>query len=459
MNLAVPGLLMVGLLAAAMLSLALCRWRRATAVAGTAAAGLLWLWLRSAPLDEQTSLLLVYGRSFTMTEGIRWLFLLLAAGAGLLFLLSLAWPQGRYFVPASLAVLSLLAAMLMVRPFSFGALFWLMAAALLAILVQSGPAGPTQGALRFLVMAVLTASLLLVAGWMLTAGQAAMQAAAGRLLALAFIILLAGFPFHIWVQPLMAAAPSLAAVFLFGLAQLAVTLFVTDLLAAYPWLQEMAALASLLRWSSGLAALTAGLLALTAADYGRLIGSLLLLDMSVSLALLLTPVAVGWETAVLLPLTRFISLLLIALGAGALQHQGRGVGFDAFRGWGRRRPLATAVFAFGIVSLSGLPLTVGFTGRWAALALIARQSSAGLNLPIILLLAMGGGIYGVWRGLSPLLVAAATVVEAGPTTRVARPRRVALILSLAGASALVVWPQMVLSYANQLVNLWLLADW
>ncbi len=456
MSLTVPGWLLAGLLLSAAVTWALRRWRQAAAASGVVLAGLLWLWLRSVTLDDQTSLFLVYGRTLMMTEGIRLLFLWLVAAAGMLFVLSLLWPQGRHFVPVTLAVLALLAVMLMIRPFIFGVLAWLAAAALLAILIEQN--GQIRAALRYLVMAVIAGLLLLTVDWMLAADQAALQETTVRLVALAFIILMAGLPFHIWVSSLVMEASPLVIAFLLGLVQLALIFFVYALLAAFPWLQEMAAFGSLVRWSSGLMAVTAGLLALTAADYDRLIGSLLLLDMSVSLALLLTPVEMGWETAVLVPIVRFVSLLLAALGSGGLQAYLPAGGFVAWRGWGRRFPLETAVFAFGILSLLGLPLTVGFSGRWAALILIAQQPMVGLNLPIVLLLAMGGGIYGVWRGLSPLLAKGEVDFGDGVVINTTRMRLAALILGLTGGLWLAAWPQAALTYAHRLANVWLLAD-
>ncbi|MCP4425973.1 MAG: hypothetical protein GY803_15885 [Chloroflexi bacterium] len=454
-----PVLLIWGPLLAAATTLALGRWRRVAAIAGAALAGLLWLRLWFAPLDEQIGEMLWYGRSLTMTLGIRSLFLFLLAGAGTLFLLSLPLPQGRYFVSAGLAVLSPLAAMLMIRPSPFSALFWLLAAAFLVILLQSGRVGQAEAGFRYLTMIVIATPLLLTADWMLDIGQAGLQTAVAWLLAAAFIILLAGFPFHIWIQPLVAKAPSLAMGFLFGLAQLAVTLFAYDWLIAHPWLLEEPAFASLLRWSAGLAALTAGLLALTAADYDRLIGSLLLLDMSVALALLAVPVAAGLETAVMLPLARFVNMLAATVGLHWLSQARLGVEFAAYRGLGRQMPVKTAVFAFGLVSLLGLPLTIGFNGRWSALAAIAAQSPVAQSpvawgMPAALLLAMGGGIYGTWRGLAPMLF---TVADDSPPAKQRLSSSLALTLGLVGGILLIGWPRIALSYARHLADLWLLA--
>ena len=448
MFLSAPTWLVIAPLLAALAVLALGRWRRAAAVTGVVLAVLLWLWLRlGLPEGAVEEMLLADGRSLTLTEDGRSLLLLYLMGLVLLLLLSLAWPQGPYFAPAALATLSPLTAALMTWPSAPGALFWLMVAALTTIVIQSGRAGRTQAALRYLALTVLAAPLLLVAGWMLAVDQVALQLSAGRLLALALAILLAGFPFHIWVRPAAAEGTTLATAFVFGLVQLVVVVLAYRWLAAYPWLQTEPGLISLWQWSSGLAALTAGLLALTAVDHGRLLGSLLLLDMSVSLALLTVPLADSWETAVSLPLVRFVGLLLVAVGFGGLgHHQAQGSNYAAFRGQGRRAPLAAITLALGLFSLLGLPLTIGFSGRWAAIDLLARQPAPAL--PVALLLAMGGGIYGLWRGLSPLLATDKTEGE----SRLMQPLwlRALLTAGLAGGVWLIFSPQVILSLVGRL---------
>ena len=400
-----PVLLAVGPLLAAVAVWLMGRWQRVPAVAGTVLVWGMAIWLRLLP--DAGEPVLVYGRSLTLTPGIQLLFVLLLTGIGILFMLSLLWPQGRYFVAAGLAALSPMALALMIRPLTLGALFWLMAAILLGVVIQSDQAGRTQGVWRYVLMTFLAVLLLLVGGWMADTAQSALQEMAGQLLGMAFLILLAGFPFHIWVQPVLSASKNLALVLVLGLGQILLILFISEWLFAFPWVQDGPRFRLFIQWSSGLTALTAGVLALTLPSLRRLLGSLLLLDMSVSLALLLVSVGDGWETAVLLPLLRSVSLLLIMLGWQNLPDIQSN---EDWRGLGRQRPMAALALGYGLLSLLGLPLAVGFPGRWAAIALIAREADVSFWLPVCLLLAMGGGIYGVWRGLAPLLMRGETAV-------------------------------------------------
>jgi formate hydrogenlyase subunit 3/multisubunit Na+/H+ antiporter MnhD subunit len=384
-------LIIVPLFGAAVVWL-LGRWPRLAVGAGIVLAwGLaLWLWV----LPDVEAAMQIFGSSLTLTAGIQAMFELVLIGLGILFLLSIFWPQGRNFVPVSLAVLSPLAMMLLVRPLLLGSLFWLVAAMLLAVVIQAEQAGQTQGAWRYLMLMFFAVILLLAGGWMVETEQAALQELAGQLLAVSFLIMMAGFPFHIWLQPLVNLSAGLILILVLGLGQLMLTTFIFEWLAVYPWLNQLSDFRQMVQWSSGLAALTAAVLAVSAQSMRRLAGSVLLLDMSFGAALLLVSARFGWETAVLLITSRAISLFLIVLGWKNVSDGDLSI---------MERPYLVLFMGFGLLSLLGLPLTFGFPGRWSVIALITDQADVNLWLPVSLLLAIGGGIIGVWRGVSPMM--------------------------------------------------------
>ncbi|MEJ2748184.1 MAG: hypothetical protein P8183_09800 [Anaerolineae bacterium] len=399
MSLAGPVLLLTGPLWGAIVAWLLKQWTRWAIAAGTLSAWLMGLWLWQRPLTETGEVVTAYGRSLTLTPGLQSLFVLLLFSLGVLFLLSLLWPQGRYFVPASLAALSPMAAALLIRPLILGSLFWLMAAIFLGVVIQSDRAGRTQGAWRYVLLMTLAVALLLVGGWMADTAQTALHEMAGRLLVLAFLIMLAGFPFHIWLQPVVTAVPGLALVVVMGVGQLVLTIFLYDWLDAYAWLSPIPHFQMMVQWSALFTAVLAGVLALTARDLLRLLGSLLLLDTAVSAALLSVPVPGGRETAVLLLVARLVSLVLAAAGSQVFfPHP------DAPDAAARWTVLSAFAGAYGFVSLLGFPFTPGFLGRWTAVTLIAGQTGITPWLPIGILLAMGGGILGLWRQVVPKLI-------------------------------------------------------
>jgi formate hydrogenlyase subunit 3/multisubunit Na+/H+ antiporter MnhD subunit len=438
--------LVLGPVAGAAVTWLLSRWPRLAVVTGTVLVWFLalWLWL----LVNVEEPVFVFGHFLILTEGLQSLFGLVFSGLGLLFLLSLWRPEGQYFVPASLAALSPMMLALMIRPLALGALIFFIAVFFLGITIQSNRAGRTQGAWRFVVLMFLAVMLLSAGGWMADTGQPGLQEMAGQWLAVAFLILLAGFPFHIWLQPVLEIGRNLTLVWLLGLAQILSIGFIYEWLAAYPIVQTTTPFRLLIQWSSGLTALTAGALAMTMAAPRRLLGSLILLDMSVSLALLLVPVEIGGNTAVLLPLLRSFSLLMVILGREGLSS---GTQPDQdWRGLARKRPAAALVFGFGLLSLLGLPLTAGFTGRWAAVLWVGREADVSFWLLAALLLAMGGGIYGVWHALSPLILPEETAAVEHQSTGL----QIGLWLSLAAGILLAV-TSIGLTIAQNLAGAWL----
>ena len=403
-----PLLLIVGpLLPAAVIFVGLRRWPRAAAVCGFLSALLLRFLIAAVDLQPAAGAegaflggdeFIFLGRSLLLTGGLRQLLLTVYSAGAILFLLSAIWSQGPDFVPAGLATLSPLAFALMVNPLSFGAVALLLAAALLAALVQAQRPGSTLPALRYLLLAALSVPVFLVAGWMLDSQQLVFGGAIWRLLLLGATLLLAGFPFHIWVRPLLNESHPLTAVFVLAPVQIVILTFVWRWLQENPNLLASTQLGAFLGWSGAVTALVAALLAFSTRDPRRLLGCLVLADMAATLICLSQGVA-GIEQAWGLLLLRFLSLTLAAVGlqwaAGAPE-----AGSDADHERLARNPLAAALFGYGALSLVGLPLTPGFAGRWAA---VGVAGAASIWWALLLLLALAGGVAGVLRTLAPVV--------------------------------------------------------
>ncbi len=370
-----------------------------------------------------------FGGVLQITPGMQRVMLLIYTAGALLFLLAARWSQGPDFVPAALAALAPLAFAMMVTPLAYGAIGLLLAAALLAALVQGQRPGSTLASLRYLILTTLAVPALLVAGWMLESQQLALSGALWRLFLLGAALLLAGFPFHIWVRPLLNEAHPLTAVFVLAPVQLGILTFV------WRWLQQHSAillnaqLTSALGWSGAAVALFGAILAFSARDARRLLGSLVLADMGAVL-ICLGQGLVGIEQAWALLLVRFGALLLAAVG---VQWCAERAGIDASLVEGAhlaQQPLAAALVAYGALALSGLPLTPGFATRWAAISLAGDVS---LAWSLALALAVAAGIAGVLRVFGPILPRQ-WAGRAGPLAPPAPEQR--LRLALLGAAAL-----------------------
>lgn len=401
-------------LIAALVARLLVRQPQLTAAVGTLAVGVLWLWLRA--LEPSGTAVVFWGQPLALTAENQALLLLILAGLFVLFGLGILFPSGDWFVAGGLVGFSFLAASLLVRPFAVAVALLLVASGAFSLTLQSGRAGSVRGSFRYLLAMVLAVPLLLIVNWQLEAQPTAWLLPPGQLAALAALLLLAGFPFHIWLQAAANEAEPLPLALVVGVVPLVPLALLFQQLAIYPNLLD-AAFRQLIWLSGSLTLLVGGGLALTAVHLRRAIGSVLLLDMALTILCLTLPELVGWETAVTLQLGRFAGLLLVAGGWQLLKRHRANWPLDRLpTGLGRRSPLSLALLGMGLFSLLGLPFTPGFAGHWRALTAVgdlANRSGVPWWLPAVALLGLGLGAAGVLRLVTVLL--AKPELEAGET--------------------------------------------
>ena len=407
-----PALLVVGpLLLAVPLLFVARRWP----VAGGVVGGISALVLRALLSDASSGFgvasvevgrWVILGHALVLTEGLRQVLLFIYIVAAALFFLSALWPQGSDFVPAAFATFSLLAAILMVQSFVFSMVLLMISATIMAVLIQSGPVASTRAALRYLLMTSVAVALSLLAGWIVGSGSLAFLGTAWRLLLISFLILLAGFPFHIWVRPVVSETAPLATVFSLGFGQLVLVLLAGGVLLALPTVRQDTQLLTLMRLVGAATVAVSALLALGSQDWGRLIGYILLAEMGAVLLALSFDMD-GMSTVLALLVSRVGSLALIGLGLAAVKKSFGANAIDRkrdlftdYQGLAWREPLAVALLIVGVLSLTGLPLTPGFSGRWMIISLAATASP---TYAVLLVLATASGVIGAMRALVPML--------------------------------------------------------
>ncbi|MAT96883.1 MAG: hypothetical protein CL608_07055 [Anaerolineaceae bacterium] len=374
------------------------------AAAGALTTGVLWLWLRT--VEPSGTTIVFWGQPMTLTNDNQTLLLMLLAGLFILFGLAVVFPSGDWFVAGSLVGFAFLAAGLLVRPFTVAITLVLLATAAFTLTIQSGQAGSVRGSLRYLLAMLLAVSLLLIVSWQLETQPTEWLLPPGELAALAALLLLAGFPFHIWLQAVANEAEPLPLAVVAGLVPLVPLALLFEQFATHPNLLDVT-FRQLIWLSGSLTLLVAGVLALTAVHLRRVIGNILLLDMALTILCLTLPEQVGWETAVALQIGRFGGLLLLASGWKLLQRHQAEWPLDSLpTGLGRRSPLSLVLLGAGLFSLLGLPFTLGFAGQWRLLTAVGELANRGgvpWWLPAVALLGLGLGAAGVLRVLVGLL--------------------------------------------------------
>lgn len=371
---AIPFLLMVVPALPAFLSSIFARWNKVTVSIGLVGVVGLW-WLLGLATAENSSFVLL-GRLFRLDQGsqavLGWVYL----GVAGLLLLALHWSPGEGFVPAVLLTLSPLAAALMVRPFAFGVLFLLAAMAISAGTLLAETVETSTASLRYLLFAALAAPLFLTASWMLDSGQLSLQWMVGRLLLAGIILLFAAFPFAIWVRPLFRSGSPLGAAFVLGVVQFGQLFFLLTLLQNYDPAVVYEPLRDGLLWS-GLLTIGAGaLLVWLGKDAGTMLGSLVWLDLGVTIMLLAYGRA-GFTVALASLLMRTVAL--VCAGIAIFSYQPHNTQWH--KQW-----LPIIAFLYGSFSLIGLPLTPGFVSRWELILQLARSTQTGILISMALLI-------------------------------------------------------------------------
>lgn len=396
-------------LAAAAGVYALRRWPWAEAGAAAGAAALfallaLFLPLNAAPLLRES--FSVLGRTFLWEQADR-LALVLAYGlSALIFLAAGLWPQGRFFLPAGVAALGLLAAALFVRPFLYAAIFVQLSAALTVLMLADERHPVTSGPLRYLIYTSLGVPFVLFAAWLIDASVAAPEdptllPRATLLLGGGLAFFLAILPFHSWLPTLTSYSPPLATTFLIAVMRAPVIFLLLRLLETYPWLRQDPLVFSALNLAGGLMVVIGALFVVGQQNWGRSVGYALLIEIGATL------LAVGLETragvAAMLAIfaLRGLSLLVWAAAIEQLRRASASseADFASLRGVGWRYPFAVTAAALGLLSLMGLPLMAGFPAKWALLRLLAEQNPL---LAFALLAAMTSVGVVVMRGLASL---------------------------------------------------------
>ena len=426
---------------AAAAALVVGRWRRLTAAAGligVAALAALVVLAISLPGDPATT---IFGRTLTLTPLARGLLLLVYLLTG--GLLALHWfrPVSPSLAASALAVLSPLAAALMIQPLGLALALLAVALALLAIALAGGRAEAGGAAWRFFLLGVLGLLPLLWVAWAQAAGQVGGVALPLALL-LATLLLLGGFPFHVALRGLARWSPTGALALAWGVGQVVVVALLFGLLDLVPAARAATEFQTTLRGSAVLSALLAAFLMARERTWRGALGGALLLDAGALALAALAPGAAGLAVALAALVGRTVSLLLVALGLSWPAGEG-----------GRAGGLRVALLLYGCLSLLGLPLTPGFAGRWAQLSLLG---AAWPWAAVALLAALGATAWALWRTWRA--ERGATFAEAGlnpaPTTAwpVGRAEQIAALILLGLAALLGLFPGLLTSLATRLAG-------
>jgi NADH:ubiquinone oxidoreductase subunit 2 (subunit N) len=363
-------------LLAALIALSLRRRPRATLITGLVAVLLIWFLLFIFPpeagspgaIDPAEDAMFSFAGSLEVASGIRSLFLWLYPALALVFLM--AWlrelrEEATVLIPSSLAAMSFLMGALVIRPSSLGAVLFVGVSFSLLPTISRYTYAVTAG-LRFLIFTTLAIPPLLLVHWVVASGQGAQSSALFSFL-LACLMLLGGFPFTMWITAVTRHALLSALPFILAIVQTGLVVYLFMLLNEAPALGRGEPFQELIQSSTVATTLLAALLLYQATEWRQIIGRLLLLDIGLLLLTLISPDPNAEQAALWQLGGRFVSLMLAYSGLTLLERQRVSTDLVSERGSGRRAPWSIGLLIYGCLSLLGLPLTPGFSGRWFGL--------------------------------------------------------------------------------------------
>jgi NADH-quinone oxidoreductase subunit N len=351
---------------------------------GAAAAGLFAL---AAPLDQALSILglsvkfgsswSVLGRSLVLGDSNRAAVGFLYLTGAFFFMGAMSARPGRYFLTVGTLFVGVAAGSLMVQPFLYAAIFVELAAmgAVLLLVSQGYPA--RRGALRLLTFCTAAMMVILLAGRQtemlgVATGAPDMALKATLLLGLGFAILMAVPPFHHWLPAAAEAGHPYALAFVAVFLQSAGLFFLLRFLDVYQWLRDSQAFLDGIRLVGTATVCFGAVWAVAQRSFSRAVAYALVTDFGVTLVSVGTGTPAGYQLALGLVGAHAVGLAVCGLGMVILRSEAGSDDTGSLAGSAHRFPLAAAAASTGLLSLAGFPLTAGFPGRWALLAILAR---------------------------------------------------------------------------------------
>lgn len=425
-------------------------------VAGLAAALAATGALAGRPPAAVTPLLLINGYSLYFTG------LILACSLGVA-LLSIGYFARREQGPAEFCLfllLSTLGAMVMASSSHFASLFLgfeLQGAALypLVAYARSSPASIEAG-IKYLVPSTVASAFLVFGMALVYADSGAMDfgaiAALGRgpgislLMTVGLLMILSGaafklalVPFHLWTPDVYQGAPAPATAFVATVSKAAVVALLMRFFAPFSARGSGAVSAAL--WALAIASMFAGnLLALRQENVKRLIAYSSIAHMGYVLVAFLCGTGLGVVAATYYVTAYAITVLCALAVVSLLSHGKESDALADYRGLAFRRPLVTLFFTIALMSLAGIPFTVGFIGKFYVLS----ASVQGRVWPLTLSLAVSSaiGLFYYLRVVSVMFRQPASANPKDPNpgnvTGIGRPLSAAGLVVLGTAGVLLV---------------------
>jgi len=363
--------------------------------------------------------------------------------------------QGRAFCYLILVIMALLAAVTMLQSSVVAVLLLEITVIFMVLIVQSDSQRSVRGTLYYLIAMGMAGPLLLVMVHLtqmraLNPVDNVLPQTAAFLLVLGGAALLGAVPFHAWLYNVGIEGSPLVVGFITSIAHGVIFFKLLGLLREFPWLIRDGNVLLLMLIVGLASVIMGGLLSFFQKELSGVFAWLVLFDTGCLLIGLSATSVEGLAVVAFLWANRAISVTLIGMGMGMLRKERELHSFRDLNGIIWQKPFSVLAIAIGGLSLTGFPLTAGFTARW----LVVQSLPAGSQRWAVILI-----IAGATASIGRLRWLAATAGRSSERTSEGEPWifRILVILLLAANILSALYPQVVLQPLTQIMGAWVVA--
>ncbi len=352
-----------------------------------------------ALFGANTAPLLFFGRAVGLTPYTAGAVALSCALLSVVTLHTLSMPVDHAAYAICLGAMSILTAAVAIRNATIGGLVLEIGILTAVFLVPLRRRDNSLEGARAMVVVALLLPQILIASMSLGEGTLLVgESTRSGLLAMAGLLSLAlGLtPFHVWLVPLFRRGPSLTVVMLTVVLGLMVLGYAGEVLGWPETLQPMGEFSDVLLAVGLGSVLFGGLAAVGQRSLGRVLAFAALADLGVA-AIGLGLAGTQEMVAALMHLVfRGLAVTAGSIALGVFRRRLGGDDDYHLRGALHKAPLTVLGAAFALLSLTGLPLTAGFSTRLQILTSLARQNS---TWAILVVAASLGPVWALGRSM------------------------------------------------------------
>jgi len=312
-----------------------------------------------------SSILNILGRSFIMLEKDKFLIFLVYFFNAIWGVVSIILKKSTRFIPFGLMYTAFLLAAVSVEPFLYSALIIEIAVIMSIPLLVNSHTDRKIGISRYLIFQTMAMPFILLAGWFLAGGEISPMnpeqlIQVTLLLGLGFIYWLAIFPFHSWVPMVFDETDPINSGYIFLLLQFIFFILILKYINGFAWLRTYPVFFQALRFLGIIMALFGSIGLFFEKSVRKLIGYEFLHSIGILLVSVDLSATRGITLFTYLIGSRLISFSLLSWSVSRFESLEKRISVYSFSDLTQKRPVAGAGFLFSLLSLSGMPFTIGF---------------------------------------------------------------------------------------------------